>query len=388
MRILRRAAYIATTLSLIVPGTALGAPLYEIFDLGTLGGASSFALDVNNQRQVTGNAQLPASQPSPRLNSFLWSPTTGPMSNLGVLPGSNNFSRGYAINDSGVVVGESDNNNSRAFRWDAVNGMVGLTRLAGDNDRGVAHDINNAGTIVGISGNGVTSRPTMWVNGTASDLGSLDGTTTSFGRAWGINDNGAAVGFTLTAAGGPSKATLWSGGTIVNLGSYSPSSFSEAFAINDDGIAVGAAVNGTTPGGTSIRRATRWEIVEGVPVLTDLGSLGRTFSEAKDINDLGQIVGFATSISGSPQAAWLWDDGVMTDLNTLISADSGWTLLSAEGINDHGDIVGFGIFGGVTRAFLLTEVPEPSSLAIFGVAASLLYPWRRRRRSPLGATHA
>ena len=96
------------------------------------------------------------------------------MVNLGVLPGSNNFSRSYAINDLGVVVGESDNNTSCAFVY--ANGtLTGLTRLAGDNDRGVAHDINNNGVIVGISSNGVASRPTRWFNGVASDLGSVEG---------------------------------------------------------------------------------------------------------------------------------------------------------------------------------------------------------------------
>jgi hypothetical protein len=102
---------------------------YQLIDLGTLGGSSSFARALNENRQVTGNAQTPATEPAPRLNAFSWS-SPGPMTNLGVLPGSNNFSRGYAINSSGVIVGESDNNNSRAFRWDSVNGMVGLIRLA------------------------------------------------------------------------------------------------------------------------------------------------------------------------------------------------------------------------------------------------------------------
>ncbi len=73
--------------------------------------------------------------------------------------GPTNFSRGYALNDSGEVVGESDNNISLAFVYE--NGALkGLTRLAGDNFRGVAHDINNGNVIVGISSNGTVNRPT------------------------------------------------------------------------------------------------------------------------------------------------------------------------------------------------------------------------------------
>ncbi len=51
----------------------------------------------------------------------------------------------------------------------------------------------------------------------------------------------------------------------------------------------------------------------------------------------------------------------MVDLNTLISPSSGWTLTAAGGMNDLGEIAGYGTIGGVTHAFLLTPVPEPST---------------------------
>jgi len=363
--------------SILISSTA--AAQFELVDLGTLGGSSSFARAVNENRQVTGNAQLTTGEPAPRLNAFSWS-NPGPMMNLGVLSGSNNFSRGYAINSSGVIVGESDNNISRAFRWDPVNGMVGLTRLAGDNDRGVAHGINDAGVIVGISGNGIASRPTKWVNGVAEDLGSIDGVNTSFGRAWNINNEGVAVGFSSTGISGvSSKATMWDqSGNIINLGSWQENSFSEAFDVNISGVAVGAAVNGATGSGTSIRRATRWELIDGTPVLTDLGSLGLTFAEAKSINDLGQIVGFATNISGLTQRAFLWENGVQTDLNTLIDPDLGWTLTTAESINNRGDIVGWGSFGGQTRAYMLVNIPEPGAAFLMAIGGLALV-FRRRK---------
>ncbi len=148
-----------------------------------------------------------------------------------------------------------------------------------------------------------------------------------------------------------------------------------ARVIDADVTATFRAVSFVTPGGTSIRRAVLFD--DGG--VTDLGSLERTFSEAKDINDAGLIVGFVTNISGAPQSAFVWDDGVMTDLNTLIPADSGWSLLSAEGINDAGDIVGYGTFNGSTRAFLVT-VPEPSAAALLVLPATALTRRRRSRR--------
>lgn len=76
--------------------------------------------------------------------------------------------------------------------------------------------------------------------------------------------------------------------------------------------------------------------------------------------------------------AVLWENDVMTDLNSLIPANSGWFLLEASSINKLGQIVGNGTINGQRHAFLLTpisqapSVPEPAStfglltLGIFG----------------------
>jgi len=373
----------ALLLAPLCAAPAHAASIYSFVDLGTLGGSTSFALDVNMHRQVTGNAQTPIGQPNPRLNAFLYS-GSGPMQNLGVLPGSNNFSRGYAINASGVVVGESDNNSSRAFR-SSGGAMSLLPGLSGGNGGAVAHDINDAGVIVGASSNGTASRPVVWTAGAPTDLGSLDGQTSTPGRAWGINNQGQMVGVSRRDAGGSiAQATLWNGigAAPLNLRSLLADSFSEALAINESGVVVGAAVNGTTQFGTSIRRAVRWTPGSPGYQIEALGSLGLTFSEAKDVNASGQIVGSATNILGQAQRAFLWDSGVMVDLNTLATSP-GWVLTSAEGINDLGDIVGFGTFGGSTRAFMLTTVvPVPGSalLMLSSLVVFATLGWKRRRR--------
>ncbi len=61
------------------------------------------------------------------------------------------------------------------------------------------------------------------------------------------------------------------------------------------------------------------------------------------------------------------------DLNSLLPANSGWILTSATGINDAGQIVGYGIDpSGVYSGYELTpvsnQVPEPSVLAFFALA--------------------
>ncbi len=351
------------TFSVVASGSSV--QHYTIVDLGTLGGTSSFALDVNNHGQVTGNSRYTNVAPNnTKLHAFSW--THGVMTDIGYLTNGVEFSRGYAINDSGLIVGESDNNISKAFLWDGTT-MTNLGTLGGSS--AVAHDINNAGEIVGSSSNGSASRPyRRGTNGVMEDLGTLLGTINSTGRAWAINEAGVAVGLSRNESNTTSQATLWNDGGIINLGSLAGgTNFSQAYAVNEAIQIVGGSTAGkvTPTSSTDLTRAFLWENGE----ITDLGALSSNtnfiHSEAKDINDASQTVGYIAKFSGSPTfggAAMLWENGEARDLNTLVPANSGWVLQSAEGINDRGQIVGYGSFGGQTRAFLLEPTPVLSVL--------------------------
>jgi probable HAF family extracellular repeat protein len=90
-------------------------------------------------------------------------------------------------------------------------------------------------------------------------------------------------------------------------------------------------------------------------VMQDLGTLGGNLTEPAGINIRGQVVGRARNApSGTATRAFLWENGVMKDLNELIPAGSGWVLLQATAINAAGQIVGNGTLNGQDRAFLLT----------------------------------
>ncbi len=213
-----------------------------------------------------------------------------------------------------------------------------------------------------------------------TDLGTLGGNSSS---ADDINDNGQVVGSAITASGG-NRTFVWdSTNGIRNLDPLG-SDTSIANGINNK-----SQVVGFFGGVASSSRAFLSDSTNG---LQNLGTLdGYPNSYASDINNNGQIVGYTFS----DFRALLWDNGVISDINTLIDPSSGWILGSANAINNKGQIVGEGRLNGQygVRAFLLTpisqapgRVPEPTStlgLLAFGAlgAGSLLKRTQKKQQS-------
>lgn len=127
---------------------------------------------------------------------------------------------------------------------------------------------------------------------------------------------------------------------------------SDAFGINNAGHAVGDKYSGGS------RRAFGYFGA----ALVDLGTLGGDNSTAIDINSKDQIVGTAQTKEGTYHA-FIWERGVMADLNDRLPANSGWVLEAANALNDRGDIVGVGTLDGVQHAFLMHPDNAPPRLA-------------------------
>ncbi len=207
-----------------------------------------------------------------------------------------------------------------------------------------AYGINNAGQVVGYWNTGTNGvHAFLYSDGTMTDIGTPGGTNT---YALGINAAGQVVGFSDTAAPslpGSTRAFLYSNGAMTNLGSLGGLN-SYAYGLNTNIQIVGYI--DTLLGARAVVYANG--------NATNLGTLGGADSYAYSINASGSVVG-ASKISGGNLNAFLWENGVLTNLNALIPTNSGWALLEARGINDAGNIVGWGRINGEERAFLYSN---------------------------------
>lgn len=364
--------------------TAPAATQYTINVLNTTGTSASHAWDINESGQVVGWADL--SDGSRR--AVRWQQSQ--MYNLGTLGGT--WSEAYGINNGGEVVGDArtSGDDQHAFAWLPTTNY-GLP--AGMNDLGVrpggykssAVDINDSGRVVGRSSLTFSDYSAhMWdlQNGTITDLGTLGGTNS---YAYGLNQSGQIVGRASPPTARRWHAFLWEDGEMHDLGTLGGTQ-ARAYDINDLGQVAGHSYR---PIGEPPHYAFLWlsEPDYGLPAgMNDLGSLGGLGSgyhgsEARGINNTGQVVGMAATVDEAFHA-FVWQDGVMYDLNDLLEDASGWELTFATAINDAGQIVGQGTINGEMHAFMLTPVPEPSALVLVGFGALGLL--RRIRARSLG----
>lgn len=155
---------------------------------------------------------------------------------------------------------------------------------------------------------------------------------------------------------------------------------SVGYGINDAGQVTGLAY--TTSSSPYLYHA----FLYSNGAMTDLGTMGGISSAGYGINSAGQVVGSVLMGHDARDRginnAFLYSDGTMTNLNTLIDPSSGWTLSEARGINDAGQIVGWGVspYGGEFHAFLLTPVPEPETYALMLAGLGLIGAVARRRK--------
>jgi probable HAF family extracellular repeat protein len=173
-----------------------------------------------------------------------------------------------------------------------------------------------------------------------TDLGTLGGATS---QANAINGAGQVAGVAQIASGSY-HPFLYSGGVMTDLGVAAGFTDGSARAINSSGqLAVSEGIGGSVNGDAFL-----WQSSSG---LTDLGNLGGSPTVPLGINNA--TTAHPVQVVGSATHAWIWQSGgAITDLDTLLPANSGWVLAEADGINDSQQIVGQGIINGQGHAFI------------------------------------
>ncbi len=325
----------------------------SITDLGSFGGAESWARGINDPGQVVGHSGGDAffytKEKMTALSPFLIS-----------------FSSNASINNVGQIAGSTSVNGvmePAIYHYGQVTVLPSLGAVGpGGAQTAQAEAINNRGQAVGnayVPGSPY-QHAVLWSGGMITDLGALG----AYSYASSLNDSGEIVG---TTASGKSPTGDWlqvpflyANGAMTNLG---PLGLDYANDVNNKGQIVGSMLVGA-------ERKLQAALLDHGTV-SNIHTLGLQ-SAALALNERGQIVGYFQFQSGTQSHCdpstgqctehpvyadhpFLYDDqGVMTDLNALLPSDSGWELQYATDINNRGQIVGWGLHDGNTRAFVLT----------------------------------
>lgn len=319
--------------SAVFAATSYGAPQYTVTDLGQPFAGNSYALGINNRGQIVGYWLSPGGA-----RAFLRDGAG--VVDLGNLGGTNDYA--LSVNAAGQVVGFSE---LEWGTWAFLNNrgtMSLLENLEGTNS--FAYGINDAGHIVGYVETPAGASAFLYRN--QFNVVYLN----PISYAFGLNASDQVVGTATTDITKPLRAFRWENGAVVDLTSSLARNpgweLTHARAINASGAIVG----------WGLRRGRERAYLLANGKITDLGVLRRgTNSFAFGLNNSNHVVG-ATTLRGGDEQAFLWRNGRLLRLNDLVSRDSGWELREARGINDGGDIVGWGTLGGRERAFLLSPV--------------------------------
>lgn len=329
---------------------------YQVFDLGTLGGAESRAWDLNASAQVAGTS-LNADEIH---RGFLY--TDGVMTALQTPRAT--MSSALAINDAGHVAGRA---NGVGGSGPAIYKDGDFQFLGSLNDEGTSghtRGLSNTGLAAGWSVNENGWREAYFWDGKMQGLGTFGGRRS---ESYDLNDLGHVVGF-AEDVDDDARGFIWTGDELVDLGTLGGSE-TYAHAINNSGLVVGESRNEDNE-----YRGFLWMdgVMEGIP------TLGGDSSALVDVNEAGMAVGISKNEDDDNRAIIYDPDLGLIDLNTLV--DSDLVLVEAWGINDAGAVVGLAITPeGHERAFL--AIPAPATLLIF---TPMLV--RRRRHTPIVLT--
>jgi uncharacterized membrane protein len=273
------------------------------------------------------------------------------------------WSEARAISEAGFIAGRHDVGPAmRGALWTKEGRQV-LPPLPGQ-PASEAYGVDDQGIAVGVSLISTTDVTAVrWVNGVAQTLPGANGHSWAFA----VNASGQAVG--RRDAWPAREAMLWEGGAFTILPDLG-SDFASATNISDNGTICGGALDAQ-----SRLHAILWEpSTFEIEVLPHPGF--GVIPLVKDVNDQGVAVGsvcLSAECELGNERAIIWTPDGVYNLNDLIPAGSGYTLFSAEAINERGEIVCVGAQEGLfsPRGFKLT--PRTTASAPEGAEVTLSF---------------
>jgi hypothetical protein len=330
-----------------VPAGASGP--YSVIDWGTLPSSpvpATYAADfgsINANGDGVGQSYL---------GNGIWHAVlfkNGTLTDLGGLPPADS-SAAFGVNISDTVVGQAGTDNEATHpghpaEWSSS----GHLEILNTDHYGNAFSINDSGNAVGdfTDGNGVAQSAVEWLNNSANTVNLPGPANSPAGAAAAINNNGTIVGVALTTGGHFEAVTFSAGAPAQPLPTPAGSIDTEGVALSQNGIIVGQA---TLPSqNTEAVQFGPGPVAVVLPALPGDASCG-----ANGVNSSDVAVGSCSPANSPTATAVIWQNGAVTDLNSLIPANSGWVLEEATGINDNGQITGWGNDNGKRRAFTLT----------------------------------
>ena len=364
--------------------SSLPAARYTISYLDDLDGSRNRPTGISNSGLIAGWVNRPGN--ATRV-AALW--RDGVLDTLGTLGGPNSISQWPGVSNNAIVVGVTEladldplheawsctaflpsvtGHICRGFVW--RHGVMDTLPTLGGN-QGFAASVNSLGQVVGWAETPVHDptcnapqvlqfRAVMWdtKSGTKRELPPLPGDSTS--AATGINNRGQAVGISgeCDIAVGQLSAqhsVLWENGTVIDIGDLGGDAWHTPMDIDDAGNVVGFSNPTGVIGIVFNPHAFLWTRAGGI---RDLGTLpGDANSQGLGVNSSLQVVGVS---SGATNRAFLWENGVMQDLNSLVGPNFPDVLIVAQHINEDGVIVGRAVLHGTTRQvpFVATPVSQ------------------------------
>jgi hypothetical protein len=354
--------YVAIIATLVMTCLAHAQARYNIVRLpGLVSGWSPTTAAINNKGEAVGSARSSIGSD----HAVKWDSSTSPTcTDLGNL-GTYGTSRAYGINDSGQVCGTGQLSSSDPYQPLIWNGTTITNLMPSGGYAGYAYGINNNGHVTGnVYTSGYTNRFPFIYNGTTSS-NLISGGGYNNDQIVGINDADMVTGFQNSY---PSCISLYdASGTRTLIDSYSSSSW--AMSISHIGQVVFIY-----SGSGSWDQLRLWnpnvrnDTTGTTQTISFPSGNATTDQNGIHINAFGDIAGTFINNSTSDYVPFIRlrtnQTAIWEDLNTLIPSGTGWVLKGVNGINDKGQLIGYGRLttGGttVTAAFRLDPTSQPN----------------------------